>query len=184
VDLFEATGEQKYADKAIELANLVLASQERTLQRSWSVPLTGYFYSNTRHESLFQRFHMGEEQAPIVALVRLCQDFPNHADWMKWYSALVLHSEYYLERAAQVNEPYGVLPAAIYRESDARLISGKQAWTPLRAADEDAFLAEVHAGIPLAGEFYLRRFPVWFDFRGNFSVLLSQAKALSTEARR
>jgi hypothetical protein len=29
----------------------------------------------------------------------------------------------------------------------------------------------------------LRRFPVWFDFRGNSSVLLSQAKALSTAAK-
>jgi hypothetical protein len=28
----------------------------------------------------------------------------------------------------------------------------------------------------------LRRFPVWFDFRGNSSVLLSQAKALSAAA--
>ena len=31
----------------------------------------------------------------------------------------------------------------------------------------------------MGGEYYLRRFPVWFDFRGNSSVLLSQAKALS-----
>jgi hypothetical protein len=52
----------------------------------------------------------------------------------------------------------------------------------LRAADSDAYLAEVRQGIPLGGEYYLRRFPVWFDFRGNFSVLLSQAKALSTAA--
>src|ERR1700751_4514824 len=29
----------------------------------------------------------------------------------------------------------------------------------------------------------LRRFPVWFDFRGNSSVLLSEAKAVSLAAR-
>ena len=37
--------------------------------------------------------------------------------------------------------------------------------------------------MPLGGEYYLRRFPVWFDFRGNSSVLLSEAKALSTAAQ-
>ncbi len=38
-------------------------------------------------------------------------------------------------------------------------------------------------GVPLGEKAYLRRFPVWFDFRGNFSVLLSQAKALSAAWR-
>ena len=181
VDLYQATGDQKYADEAFALAKLVLASQERKLQQ-WSIPLTGYFYSSPAKGTLFQRFHLGEEQAPIVVLARLCKVFPDNPDWMKWYSALVLHSKYYLETAAKVNEPYSVLAAGIYRESDAKYISGKKEWTPLRAADSDAYLAEVRAGVPLGGEFYLRRFPVWFDFRGNFSVLLSQAKALSTEA--
>ena len=182
VDLFEATGDQQYADEAFRLAALILASQERKLQ-PWSIPLTGYFYTNDRHEALFQRFHIGEEQAPIVALARLCDVFPNHADWMKWYSALVLHSKYYLERAAEEDRPYGMLPAGIYRESDAQSVAGKEHWTPLRAADADAYLAEVKQGLPLGGGFWLRRFPVWFDFRGNFSVLLSAAKALSTAAQ-
>jgi hypothetical protein len=182
VDLYEATGERQYADEAQRLAGAILASQERKLQ-PWSLPLTGYFYASAARQTLFQRFHVGEEQAPIVALARLCEAFPEHADWMQWYSAIVLHSHYYLERAAQVNEPYGVLPAAVYRESDGAMAAGQQGWTPLRAADRDAYVAEVRQGVPLGGEYYLRRFPVWFDFRGNFSVLLSQAKALSTAAR-
>jgi hypothetical protein len=41
---------------------------------------------------------------------------------------------------------------------------------------------QVKRGIPLGEDYYLRRFPVWFDFRGNASVLLSQAKALSAAA--
>ena len=182
VDLYEATGDRRYAEAAFRLARLILASQERKLQ-PWAIPLTGYFYTSPRRDALFQRFHVGEEQAPIVALARLCEAFPDHPDWMLWYSALVLHSNYYLKRAAQVNQPYGVLPAAIYRERDGQMAAGKSDWTPLRAADADAYLAQVREGVPLGGDYYLRRFPVWFDFRGNFSVLLSQAKALSTAAR-
>ncbi len=182
VELYNATGEQRYADEAVTLGDQVLASQERTLQ-PWSIPLTGYFYTSPKRENLFHRFHVGQEQEPIIALIRLCEALPNHDKWMKWYSAVVLHSQYYLKAAAAVDEPYGVLPAAVYRDSEARLIPESKTWTPLRAADRDAYLQEVHKGVPLGGEYYLRRFPVWFDFRGNSSVLLSQAKALSAAGR-
>jgi hypothetical protein len=182
IELYQATGEQRYADEAVALGDQVLASQERKLQ-PWSIPLTGYFYTSPKRENLFHRFHLGQEQEPIVALVRLCEALPNNDKWMKWYSAVVLHSQFYLKAAAAVDEPYGVLPAAVYRDSEVRLIPESKNWTPLRAADRDAYLQEVHKGIPLGGEYYLRRFPVWFDFRGNSSVLLSQAKALSAAGK-
>ena len=182
IELYLATGDQQYADEAVTLGDQVLASQERRLQ-PWSIPLTGYFYTSPKRENLFHRFHIGQEQEPIIALIRLCEALPNHDKWMKWYSAVVLHSQYYLKPAAAVDEPYGVLPAAVYRDSEVRLIPESRNWTPLRAADRDVYLQEVHKGIPLGGEYYLRRFPVWFDFRGNSSVLLSQAKALSAAGR-
>ncbi|MGO8816967.1 MAG: glycoside hydrolase family 9 protein [Terriglobia bacterium] len=182
VDLYRATGDRRYADEAVALGDLVLASQERKLQ-PWTIPLTGYFYTSPKRENLFHRFHIGEEEQPIIALVHLCEAFPDHDQWMKWYSAIVLHSQYYLKSAAAVDEPYAVLPAAVYRESEARLLPESKNWTPLRAADRDAYVEEVKRGIPLGGDYYLRRFPVWFDFRGNSSVLLSEAKALSAAAR-
>lgn len=178
VELYQATGDRRYADEAVALGDQVLASQERNLQ-PWTIPLAGYFYTGPKHENLFHRFHVGQEQEPIVALVRLCEAFPDHDKWMKWYSAVVLHSQYYLKPASAVDAPYGVLPAAVYRESEAHLIPEAKSWTPLRAADRDAYLEEVRRGIPLGNDTYLRRFPVWFDFRGNSSVLLSAAKALS-----
>ncbi len=182
VELFEATGDRQYEDEAVALGALVLASQERKLQ-PWTTPLTGYFYTGPKRENLFHRFHLGQEQEPIVALTKLCEAFPDHADWMKWYSAVVLHSQYYLKPASAFDLPYGVLPAGVYRESEARLIPQEKNWTPLRAADRDSYIEEVHRGVRLGDDAYLRRFPVWFDFRGNSSVLLSQTKALSAAAR-
>jgi hypothetical protein len=182
VELFEATGDQQYEEEAVALGALVLASQERKLQ-PWTTPLTGYFYTGPKHENLFHRFHIGQEQEPIVALTKLCEAFPEHADWMKWYSAVVLHSQYYLKPASAFDLPYAVLPAGVYRESEARLIPEAKNWTPLRAADRDAYIEQVHRGVRLGDDAYLRRYPVWFDFRGNSSVLLSQAKALSTAAK-
>ncbi len=182
VELFRATGDQGFADQAVQLGDQVLASQERTLQ-PWTIPLTGYFYTGPKRENLFHRFHIGQEQEPIVALVKLCETFPEHEKWMKWYSAVVLHSQYYLKAASAVDAPYYVLPAGVYRESEVNLIPEAKDWTPLRAADRDAYLEEVRRGFFLGQGVYLRRFPVWFDFRGNSSVLLSQAKALSTAAQ-
>jgi hypothetical protein len=95
----------------------------------------------------------------------------------------VLHSRYYQQAAAAFDAPYDVLPAAIYRESEVRLIPEGDKWRPLRAADRDSYLDQVRHGVPLGGEYYLRRFPVWFNFRGNSSVLLSEAKALSAAAQ-
>jgi Glycosyl hydrolase family 9/Cellulase N-terminal ig-like domain len=178
VDLYRATGEQRYADEAFKLGDLILASQEQTLQ-PWSIPLTGYFYTGPKRENLFHRFHIGQEEQPVIALAHLCETFPSQKNWMKWYAAIVLHSKYYQQAAAKIDQPYDVLPAAIYKESEARLLPESKDWTPLRAADRDSYLEQVHRGVPLGGEYYLRRFPVWFDFRGNSSVLLSETKALS-----
>jgi hypothetical protein len=182
VELFRAAGDKQYADEAIALGDLILQSQERKLQ-SWTVPLTGYFYTSPRRDNLFHRFHIGQEEQPIVALSHLCEAFPGNKDWIKWYSAIVLHSKYYQQAAAIVDGPYDVLPAAIYRESEVRLIPQAEKWRPLLAADPDSYLEQVRRGLPLGGDYYLRRFPVWFNFRGNSSVLLSEAKALSAAAQ-
>jgi len=181
VDLFRVTGDQLYSDEAIALGNLILQSQERKLQ-PWVVPSTGYFYSSPKRENLFHRFHIGEEEQPIVALAHLCEAFPDHNNWIKWYSAIVLHSKYYQQALATFDTPYDVLPAAIYRESEVRLIPEAEKWRPLRGADRNSYLQQVHQGVHLGGDYYLRRFPVWFNFRGNSSVLLSEAKSLSVAA--
>ena len=187
-DLYRATGEQRYADEAVELGNQILASQERKLQ-PWSIPMTGYFYTSPKRENLFHRLHLGQEEEPIVALAHLCEALPENPNWMKWYSAIVLHSRYYQQAASRVDAPYDMLPASIYRESEAALLphstttTSLKTSTPLLSADRNTYLEEVHLGVPLGGEYYLRRFPVWFDFRGNSSVLLSEAKALSTAAQ-
>jgi hypothetical protein len=182
IDLYRATGDRSYVDAAIQLADKILASQERTLQ-PWSIPMTGFFYTGPSHENIFHRFHMGQEEQPVVALAHLCEALPDDPHWIAWYSAIVLHAKYYQEAVAAVNAPYDVLPAAVYRESEVRFLPESKTWTPLRKADREEYRAQMRRGIPLGGDAYLRRFPVWFDFRGNSSVLLSEAKALSVASQ-
>ncbi len=182
IDLYEATGNSLHADEGIELGNRILASQERILQ-PWPLRLTGYFYTGPGRESLFHRFHIGEEDQPIIALDHLCRALPNDPHWMQWYSAIVLHARYYQQEAASADAPWDMLPAGVYRLSEADHLAQSASWRPLETANRDTFAAEVKQGLPLGGDYYLRRFPVWFQFRGNSSVLLSSAKALSAAAQ-
>jgi hypothetical protein len=75
---------------------------------------------------------------------------------------------------SSVNEPYGMFSASIYTEEEYKTAPERR---------REAFREQVLRGVPLGEGYRLRRFPVWFDFRGNYGVMLSQAKALATAAR-
>jgi hypothetical protein len=96
-----------------------------------------------------------------------------------WYSTVVDYAEYQ-KKIAATTAPYGVLPAYVYRLADARFIPDSGA---LYGATRDAYADQVKSGMPMGGDWYLRNFPVWYARRGNYGVLLSQAKAASAIAR-
>ena len=172
IDLWEATSNQRYADKAVELAKIILACQERKRHPDWEIPLLGFFYTSTNKDRILHYCHRGRDQAPVLALSRLCESFPNHPDWMKWYSAVALYSEY-LKAIAKYTAPYGMMPASIYQADE---------YLSVPESRRDSFRKQVLNGIPLGRGYYLRLFPVWLDYRGNFGTILPQAQALMNAA--
>ena len=102
----------------------------------------------------------------------LCEALPNHPDWMKWYSAVVLHAEY-LKAMAKYTEPYSVMPASIYRDDE---------YLGVPESRRESFRKQVLNGMPLGAGHYLRLFPVWMDYRGHFGTILPQAQALANAA--
>ena len=178
VELYRATGKQRYADKAAELARVVVGSQQVARVGS-GFPLSGFFYTGPDRDTLFHQFHRAADQAPIVALAQLVDAFPDHPDWMRWYAAVVRYAEYQ-KRGATTTAPYGVLPAYVYRLADSAFVrdSGDR-----YLATRAAYAAQVRAGLPMGENWYLRAHPVWFQRRGNYGVLLSQAKGLSAASR-
>jgi hypothetical protein len=171
IDLWQSTGDQHYADKAVDLAKLILACQERK-RPDWETPLLGFFYTGTNKSRVVHYCHRGRDQAPILALTRLCKAFPNHSDWMKWYSAVALYSEY-LKAIAKYTEPYAMLPASIYQADE---------YLSVPESRRESFRKQVLNGIPLGDGRYLRLFPVWLDYRGHFGTVLPQAQALAAAA--
>ena len=178
LELYRATGKQLYADKAVELGRVILESQQRQPVGS-VLPLAGFFYTGPERDTLFHQFHRGNDQAPIVALAQLSEALPNHQQRATWLAAISLYTGYQKKTAA-TTAPYAVLPSYVYRVADAVHVPDSGA---LHMATRQAYRAQVVAGHPMGEGWYLRAFPVWFARRGNFGILLSQAKALSTAAR-
>ena len=91
---------------------------------------------------------------------------------MKWYSAVTLYSEY-MKTVAKYTEPYGVMPASIYNDHE---------YEQVPESRRESFRQQVLQGIPLGKGNYLRRFPVWMDYRGHFGTILPQAQAMACAA--
>jgi hypothetical protein len=172
VELWRATGDSRYAGKAAELAKIITESQQRKLPEM-DVPLTGFFYTGPGKKYILHYCHNGREQEPVAALTQLCETFPDHPDWMKWYSAVTLHSQY-LKTIARFTEPYCVLPSSIYTDKD---------YLQVPESRRESFRKQVLNGIPMGKGYYLRIFPVWMDYRGHFGTILPQAQALNYAAR-
>jgi hypothetical protein len=179
LELFRATGKAMYRDKAVELARIITLSQQKTPVGS-TFPLSGFFYTAPNRDTIFHQFHRGNDQAPVVALAQLITALPNHADRTQWRSTLALHLEYQ-KRTASTTAPYNVLPAYVYRTADdVKEVPDSGA---LHLATRAAYRAQVMSGMPMGGDWYLRAFPVWFARRGNYGILLSQAKSLSAAGK-
>lgn len=173
LELLQATGRAEYRNKALELGQVIVDSQQRGVPEGWKVPLKGFFYTSPAKDRILHYVHRGHEQSPIVALVRLCRALPDHPDRPKWYSAVELHSEY-LKAMAKFTEPWGMLPASVYRDDE---------YSQVPENRRETFQRQVRNGIPVGEHHYLRLFPVWFDYRGNHGTMLSQTKALAAAGR-
>ena len=172
VELWKATGNNRYKLKATGLATEILESQQRK-RPDWDIPVTGFFYTSPSKEHILHYCHRGRDQEPVVALTLLCETFPEHPDWMKWYSSVTLYSEY-LKTIAKYTEPYGVLPSSVYTDKE---------YLQVPETRQESFRKQVLNGIPLGRGHYLRLFPVWMDYRGHFGTILPKAQALNNAAR-
>ncbi|TDW99271.1 glycoside hydrolase family 9 protein [Dinghuibacter silviterrae] len=168
IDLWRATGDRQFEGKAVAMAKYITGAQQR-VRPDWDVPLTGFFYTSTAKDRLLHYCHRGRDQAPMLALTALCRAFPGHADWMTWYSAAALYSEY-LKTTAAYTGPYGLLPATIYADTE---------YLHVPESRMESYRKQVLNGIPLGQGHYLRLFPVWMDYRGHFGTILPQAQALA-----
>lgn len=174
--LFEATGEQKYEDQAAHYGRLLMSCQERRFIDG--IPFTGYFYTCPEKYSILHHVHAAFEEAPLLALMKLCNTFSEHKDWIEWYGAAALHSDYFIKRGAEYSAPYYMIPNSVNRRSEMMNVRDPE--------ERDGVLKRLEEGTRLTDEFYLRFFPVhWYSptLHGNTGVQLSETMALTSAVR-
>ena len=174
--LYRLSGDARYVDIAAERAKTVIAAQQAARRTEWNRSLHGFFYEGPEKERILAYFHQSQEHKPVQGLAMLLEAAPSHRDAPTWRAALERAGDWYRE-TADVTAPYGVLPAAVYEvdNTDYSNIYHEGAAVGLPTMEE--YNAQVRNGVPLGGGFYLRRFPVAYQFRGFNAVTLAKAKA-------
>lgn len=163
------------AEAARRWAEQLLQCQE---QGGAGLPIKGFFYRDETHKTPVHFNHQAREYQFVQALAALCRTQPQAKEKPQWEDAMKMYGSY-LKAISGATAPYGMIPAGIYREDEA-LDAENFRWLNVCCeyeAEKDNYRAQLKAGIPLAPGWVLRKFPVWFSFRGNNVVLLAMGKA-------
>lgn len=181
-ELYRITSDEYYAKKAQEIAERMLECQQKEYP-DWNIPLTGFFYRDGEKSQVQHYNHRCYEHTPIMALELLWETFKENPNRMKWYHSLLLYTEY-LKESAQITAPYHMAPASIYHvgeaDQDKELFLAQQAFAHEGMLDE--YREQVENGVELGEGYFLKRFPVWFSYRGNNGLVLSSGSAAAIGA--
>ncbi|MDO4215935.1 MAG: glycoside hydrolase family 9 protein [Bacteroidales bacterium] len=172
-ELFKLTQNHEYEAIAIKHMDELLACQQVEEVAGFS----GFFWRNRSHKSVVHYIHQSREQLYATALVEICKTFPQHEQKIRWEKALKNYGDY-LKKLMSYTYPYGMIPSGIYHKDEQKDTPAFQAlhlFPPTNA--EELYTLQLQEGVKLNGEFYLKRFPVWFNiFNGNEAVILAMAK--------
>jgi len=126
---------------------------------------------------VIHNFHAAFEEAPLIALAMLCNAFPDNENWMSWYSAAVLHSEYFMKRGSRISSPYDLLPNSVWKEAEIMEIKDD--------AVRGDMLRQFNEGTRLNKDYMLRTFPIYQNglFHGNTNIHMSGTWALAEASR-
>ncbi len=173
--LFQITGEEAYAKKAAEAIEYTLSCQR--IKPLGIDDLRGFFYRDKDHRIIQHYTHQSRDAVFMQALQLLLTTQPDHPHRDKWLNSVRLFGGY-IKQLMTFSEPWGMLPSGVYHVSEG---SDRESMTRQHlqagAAMEKGFQEQWKQGIPLDEEHRVRRFPVWFSFRGNSAVHLSTGKA-------
>lgn len=148
----------------------------------WKIPLRGFFYESAKKQRILAYYHQSQEHLMVESLSMLLDEIPDHADAPRWKAACEAYADYLRILSKQIT-PYGILPAAVYEVNNTDYSNLYHEGDQVGLPTLEEYNAQVRNGIPLSKNFYLRRFPVAYQFRGFHAVLMGKAKAAFILAR-
>jgi hypothetical protein len=174
--LYRLTKNQFYLTQAVQFAETVMDCQQLERRTDWSIPLHGFFYESQEKKRILEFFHRSNEELMIQGLSMLLTDLPTHEKADKWKESCQSYADYLHDISNMIN-PYGILPAAVYELDNADFSGIYHEGEKIGLPSMEEYNAQVKNGIQLSPRFYLRRFPVAYQFRGFHAVLMGKAKA-------
>lgn len=176
VNLYQLTGHKMYIDKAAAFARVVMEAQQMERRNDWSIPLHGFFYESRSKKRPLAYFHGSNEELMIEGISALLKKAPNHSDAKLWRASCEAYADYLRDISRSIM-PYGILPAAVYEVGNADFGGIYHEGDRVGLPSMEEYNAQVKNGIRLGGNFYLRRFPVAYQFRGFHAIVMGKAKA-------
>jgi hypothetical protein len=161
--LYEATLDKRYRAAAAGYANYIVSCRQQA-EPGGNLPLAGFFYRDASREQILHYPHRGHEHSLITGLAKAARLLPGQA--AGWKEALRMYAGYYKTITAY-NAPYGMIPSGLY---------------DLRQARNEDESEQIQNGIRLNERYFVKRFPVWGEFRGNSGLILTKAKGLADVA--
>jgi len=117
--IYLATGNREYESRAVELADQLMALQEREYIAGQK-EVKGFFYADASKESIFSSCtaHGGLDGAPgaVNVLADLCDALPGHPKYPEWKESLRTYLEDYLLVLSSKNA-FGIVPAYLSRSN-------------------------------------------------------------------
>ncbi|OCT10726.1 endoglucanase [Paenibacillus pectinilyticus] len=182
--LYKETQDAFYAEKAAEFIRYVQQSQELDgIRLHDDTAIRGFFYRNPAKKVIQHFNHQAREHLYLQALVAVHETQPLHAEANSWLVSIQAYGEY-LKHLSAYTAPYPMISSGLYL-ADEHLDEKSFGYQHL-LVDEQAhedYKLQLKEGVQLSDEVYLRRFPVWFSFKGNNAILLSTGKAASIVGR-
>ena len=176
--LYQVTQEESYRKQLLTLLPQLIACQENQgIALFDGRLLKGMFYRDESHK-VFQHFnHQAREHlyawafAESLAVLDAGELRDELLRATKNYGAYL---SYLMEHTA----PYPMIASGIYRHDEWQdtISFAKQHLLTGEEAPED-YQKQLAAGIEVAPGYYVKRFPVWFSFRGNNAILLSMGES-------
>lgn len=178
--LYCLTESSMYQNYVKTWAEDLLKCQEREGLRLYdSTLLKGFFYRDETHRIIQHFNHQSREHLYIEALVALLNSHIDEDNRSIYEESLKIYGDY-LVYLKKYTKPYPMIASGVYLEDEYKddesfhrqhLLTGDEA--------KENYRKQLENGVCIGEKIYLKRFPVWFSFRGNNAIILSQAKCAS-----
>lgn len=174
--LYKLTGDAAYAADAAEAIRYTLDCQ-RIDPLGDPDGTRGFFYRDRSRRTIVHYNHQSREYCYMEAVAALLETQPEHPDAARWKECAQLYGGY-IKGLMKYVAPYGMAPSGVYNADeikDSVNFYATQVW--VYGGVEDDYQEQLSNGVRLDEKHYVRRFPVWFSFKGNTAVSLSSGKS-------